>query len=304
MKDMKAARENGDALLALAVIQQCTRKNVGGVMSEDLFCYSNTGEPKAIVREFIDEVCITLKWICDEAMQVGNDGDGDTEFDDNSGDIRRYDRRFQESVKNEKDRLWKSLVDVTASFIGRDSSHGGGEVDRCDTMSTNSSMSGGKSSNHNSNGKATAGGPAINERHSATTLPTLHHRDQILAFLKRARAAYGRTSLCLSGGAMMGLYHFGVIRALLDNKLLPHIISGTSAGSVVSAILCTRTDKELDNDLDPEVLADKLCCFRRPWKERIKGVMKTGNMFLLEDWMQLIKWFTKGDTTFLEVRIC
>jgi hypothetical protein len=39
IKDMRSARANGDSLLALAVIQQCTRKNVGGVMSEDLFRY-------------------------------------------------------------------------------------------------------------------------------------------------------------------------------------------------------------------------------------------------------------------------
>ena len=38
---------------ALAVIQQSTRgPNVGGIMSSDLFSYSNTGEPKHIVKTF------------------------------------------------------------------------------------------------------------------------------------------------------------------------------------------------------------------------------------------------------------
>lgn len=32
----------------------------------------------------------------------------------------------------------------------------------------------------------------------------------------------------------------------------------------------------------------------------MKGVMQTGNMFLQEDWLELIKWFTKGDLTFKE----
>lgn len=53
MKDMKLARDKHDSLLALAVLQQCTRKNVGGIMSEDLFSYTNTGEPMHIVKEFI-----------------------------------------------------------------------------------------------------------------------------------------------------------------------------------------------------------------------------------------------------------
>jgi hypothetical protein len=83
-------------------------------------------------------------------------------------------------------------------------------------------------------------------------------RAKIKIFLKRARAAYGRTALCLSGGAMMGNYHFGAVRALLETGLLPHIISGTSAGSVIGAMLCTRTDEELMKELTPEVLAPRM----------------------------------------------
>jgi len=126
------------------------------------------------------------------------------------------------------------------------------------------------------------------------------HRETVKIFLKRARAAYGRTALCLSGGAMMGNYHFGSVKALLENDALPHIISGTSAGSAIGALLCTRTDEELKEQLDPEVLADKLLCFGRPWKERIKSLWKSGCMFDGEEWLSLIKWFTCGDLTFEE----
>ncbi len=38
----------------------------------------------------------------------------------------------------------------------------------------------------------------------------------------------------------MGHYHWGVVRALLDENLLPRIISGTSAGAVVASVICTR----------------------------------------------------------------
>lgn len=275
--DMRTARKHGDSLLALAVIQQCTRKNVGGVMSEDLFSYSNTGEPKAIVQEFIDEVVETLHWITEEALNV------DEESDHNSNDRRRYEQRFQESVRDEKDKLWKSLVDITVNLLDTKRSSG--------ASSENSSFSDQDCAKEDSDTAPSS--PSRKE------LPSFH-REQVLNFLKRARSAYGRTALCLSGGAMMGLYHFGVVSALLEANLLPHIISGTSAGSVIGAILCTRTDEELRQDLQPEILSKKLVCFKRPWKERIKSVIKTGNLFDFDEWMDLIKWFTRGDTTFLE----
>lgn len=224
---MRMARANKDSLLALAVIQQCTRKNVGGVMHEDLFCYSNTGEPKTIVTEFLNEVCITLKWITDEANARLDSSDVD---DTNSRDVRRYDRKFQENVRTEKDRLWKSLVDVTASFIGRSNSNsnhnlGGSEngdnddydnddddnINGFDTRSTDSIAT--TSSNGDGSGKENNSTNGRNhhvitgvKKSLPRPFPTAHHRDQVLTFLKRARSAYGRTALCLSGGAMMGKY--------------------------------------------------------------------------------------------------
>jgi hypothetical protein len=46
MVDMKEARDGNDPIQAMAVMQQCSRKNAGGVMSEDLFTKTYTGEPK------------------------------------------------------------------------------------------------------------------------------------------------------------------------------------------------------------------------------------------------------------------
>jgi predicted acylesterase/phospholipase RssA len=56
-------------------------------------------------------------------------------------------------------------------------------------------------------------------------------------FFRDARRAFGQTALCLSGGASLGNYHWGVIKALLDTAMLPQVISGTSAGAVVSVSL-------------------------------------------------------------------
>jgi predicted acylesterase/phospholipase RssA len=126
------------------------------------------------------------------------------------------------------------------------------------------------------------------------------HRETVRLFLKRARAAYGRTALCLSGGGMMANYHYGVIRALLEEDCLPNIISGTSAGSVIGSLICTRTPEELKRDLDPVVLQPKQGCFTRSWAERIKSAYLTGNMFDGNEWIDMISWFCNGDMTFEE----
>ncbi|KAI9025083.1 acyl transferase/acyl hydrolase/lysophospholipase [Phycomyces nitens] len=60
-------------------------------------------------------------------------------------------------------------------------------------------------------------------------------------FFMNTRQVFGRTAIMLSGG----LCHLGVLRCLFKERLLPRIISGTSAGSVVAAVVCTRTDEDL-----------------------------------------------------------
>lgn len=52
-------------------------------------------------------------------------------------------------------------------------------------------------------------------------------------------------------------YHFGVVKALLDADLLPKVVTGTSGGALVAALLCTRTNTELKQVLVPE-LAHKI----------------------------------------------
>lgn len=68
---------------------------------------------------------------------------------------------------------------------------------------------------------------------------------QRLAFINETRHAFGRTALLLSGGAAFGVKHLGVVSALQRERLLPRIIAGTSAGSIVAAAVCSRRDDEL-----------------------------------------------------------
>ncbi len=64
-------------------------------------------------------------------------------------------------------------------------------------------------------------------------------------FLKRAARSFGRSALLLSGGASLGLFHMGVIKELEEQGILPRIITGASAGSIVAGILATHTDEEM-----------------------------------------------------------
>lgn len=77
-----------------------------------------------------------------------------------------------------------------------------------------------------------------------TPSPALSLQDK-LAFFNETRHAYGRSALLLSGGATLGLYHTGVVRALAENQLLPRVIAGSSVGSIICAIVGTRTEPEL-----------------------------------------------------------
>lgn len=262
--DLKQARRTNDLMLALVVLQQCTRKNVGGIMNEDLFSYTNSGETKYIVSVFLDEVVTTLRWMTEQCR------DSHVEQDRNERESRNMPT---EKHKNLMDHVIQP-VSWAIHTVGNSVVGGRGQQDEAQVLHAQSTDD-------------------ANKYHKL-------QREQVKTFLKRARASYGRTALCLSGGAMMGCYHFGHVKALLDENILPHIISGTSAGSVIAAMLCTRTVDEIRRDMRPEVLVDRLTCFSKTWLDRFRNVYRNGCLFDQEEWLELIKWFTMGDMTFEE----
>ena len=73
-----------------------------------------------------------------------------------------------------------------------------------------------------------------------------------LRFFQNVALSYGRSALMLSGGATLGLFHVGVVKALFRENLLPTVLSGSSAGSVVAATVGTRAPHEAEALLDPE----------------------------------------------------
>lgn len=66
-----------------------------------------------------------------------------------------------------------------------------------------------------------------------------------LDVLHDTRQAFGRSVLVLQGGAIFGLCHLGVVKALHLRGLLPRIISGTATGALIAALVGVHTEDEL-----------------------------------------------------------
>ncbi|MCH2557027.1 MAG: DUF3336 domain-containing protein [Alcanivorax sp.] len=91
-----------------------------------------------------------------------------------------------------------------------------------------------------------------------------------LDFFETTGAAFGQSCLMLSGGAALGLFHVGVVKTLWEQGLLPSVISGSSAGSIVASVVGSHNDTELAAKLEPENLY--LEAFRAiGWKGLLRG---------------------------------
>ena len=76
-----------------------------------------------------------------------------------------------------------------------------------------------------------------------------------LAGFKRAAHIFGRSALLLSGGASLGFFHLGVVKALSEHSLLPDVLSGASMGALIACGVGVRTDAEIKTLFeDPSVI--------------------------------------------------
>lgn len=121
--------------------------------------------------------------------------------------------------------------------------------------------------------------------------------------LLRTRQSFGRTALLLSGGGTFGMNHIGVIKCLWELRLLPRIISGTSAGSIVCAVLCSKTDAEIPAVLSEFCYGD-LAVFDKQDEEegvlrKITRFLKFGALFDISHLTRVMKQML-GDITFQE----
>jgi TAG lipase/lysophosphatidylethanolamine acyltransferase len=150
-----------------------------------------------------------------------------------------------------------------------------------------------------------------------TEYPTTGNNDSMftsqtkLDVLHDTRLAFGRTVLVLQGGAMFGLCHLGVIKALHLRGLLPRIISGTATGALIAALVCVHSESELLGVLSGSGINVKAFASQEngnglrqsPWYEtlrrRFNRWSKTGHFLDVRVLEELLK-SNIGDITFEE----
>ena len=76
--------------------------------------------------------------------------------------------------------------------------------------------------------------------------------DEKQDFFSRASQCFGRSALMLSGAGSLGHFHTGVLKTLIEHRLLPTVISGSSAGAIAAGVLGTHTDVELQQGFEQE----------------------------------------------------
>ncbi|POS76865.1 patatin-like phospholipase [Diaporthe helianthi] len=134
-------------------------------------------------------------------------------------------------------------------------------------------------------------------------LPDDLDQNDILEALVQTRQSYGRSALLLSGGGTFGMMHAGVLKAMFEADLVPRIISGASAGSIVCAVFCTRTSDEV-----PEVIRNlpfnDLAVFEEEGKEEtvldhVKRLLTEGSWLDIKHLKRVMRGLL-GDITFQE----
>jgi TAG lipase/steryl ester hydrolase/phospholipase A2/LPA acyltransferase len=125
----------------------------------------------------------------------------------------------------------------------------------------------------------------------------------LMESLLATRQSFGRSALLLSGGGTFGMNHIGVVASLWKARLLPRIISGASAGSIVCAVLCTKTDTEIPDVLEEFCYGD-LAVFEKEGEEdgimkKVVRFLKYGALFDITHLMNVMRNML-GDITFQE----
>lgn len=120
-----------------------------------------------------------------------------------------------------------------------------------------------------------------------------------LNFLHDSRQAFGRTTLVLQGGAIFGLCHLGVVKALFFRGLLPRIITGTATGALIASLVAIHTEDELPRILTGEGI--DLSAF----EAHAHHGQQTGKQAVEYGWQTLLRRFHRfwKEGYFLDVKV-
>ncbi len=82
--------------------------------------------------------------------------------------------------------------------------------------------------------------------------------EEKLDFFRRASHCFGQSAFMMSGSGSLLYFHIGVVKALCEQGLLPSVLSGSSGGSFVGALVSTHNKGELKKIFDPEYLVHEI----------------------------------------------
>lgn len=260
IQSFRQARKSDDVLLAAVLVQQCAKRNVEGVLDESLYAKTHTGEPPAKVSELIEEIATTMEWLTDIATRSINNNKQSKPSSNTTGTDANIVEAYQSIMS------MATLQSVNNAAQGdSNNSDDGARQERSSSMTLIQHQVAGNNI-----------GPAL-------------LAEEMKRSLHRLRVSYGRTALCLSGGAALTYLHGGHLLGLLETNCMPNILSGSSAGAVFAAAICSKTDQELIEYLQPTTLCRTLNPFGKPWIQRFMDLWKWGHMNFSQECRRVIK---------------
>lgn len=94
--------------------------------------------------------------------------------------------------------------------------------------------------------------------------------EEKIEYFERCQRAYGQPALMFSGGSTLGLFHTGVCKALMEQDLMPKVVSGSSAGAIMTAMLGVSKPSEYPDILQGHNFFNEAFHFRN-FRELMKG---------------------------------
>jgi NTE family protein len=131
--------------------------------------------------------------------------------------------------------------------------------------------------------------------------------EEKLDFFHRASHCFGRSALMLSGGAALGNFHLGVIKTLVDENLLPKVISGSSAGAIFAAMAGTNIREDLIELFKVENLLtaskQEASVIRRLWDNGYRKLDRDGVVAVINSFVQDLTFEEAYQLTGLHINI-
>eukprot|EP00759_Apiculatamorpha_spiralis_P009889 PhF_6_TR16980/c0_g1_i1/m.25673/K14674/TGL4; TAG lipase / steryl ester hydrolase / phospholipase A2 / LPA acyltransferase len=225
LHEVRKVRATNNPRAAGMYLRSELHRNLMGISSPELYCY-HTGT-KSVIEEYIQEVVKLIEFV--HAYEST-----DTE-EKESGGVPAEDDEFIK-IDFRKGPVWKK----------RNASHGS-HSDGAEILSNKVFTPSPIHPRANDYVHSLLNFASAADKHGTFT-----NREKYELFKDTAQS-YGRTALMLSGGAALGLYHTGVVKALWEKGVLPRVISGSSAGSIIAAMFCTRTDPEIKKVIEDPI---------------------------------------------------